>query len=360
MEHQELLNLLQKSKKVVITSHTSPDPDAIGSSLYLYNILKRELKAEVSVAMEGVLSKSYSFLQGFDEIINGRLVDTLSKISPDTLVMLDGNSYKRFVKTEDDALKLKKLIENSSIKTIIIDHHSDEDKDPSDIYINNKCSSASEEVYSIFTGEFGFKATKPDMENVLFGILGDTGRFLYKNPAHRKTFAIVSDIIDVGVSIEVLSNSMDLLTPTHLRIMSELTGNFKQKDDYNFSFISDTFAQELISEGVGEDVYSGAYHAFMHEYIRIIEPNKWGFVVVPDIGRSTDFLSTDAATVKIYKGSFRAVNDLLDTTVFTRELGGGGHKPASGCKFKAESCEMALKIVHDVIAAKRVEAYGSK
>ena len=43
----------------------------------------------------------------------------------------------------------------------------------------------------------------------------------------------------------------------------------------------------------------------MYQYIRNINPNKWGFLLIPDMN----------APIRVYKGSFRAVDDLLDTTV---------------------------------------------
>ena len=38
---KELKNLLSKEKKIIITTHTNPDGDAIGSSLALFIYLKK-------------------------------------------------------------------------------------------------------------------------------------------------------------------------------------------------------------------------------------------------------------------------------------------------------------------------------
>ena len=44
----ELIPLLEKPKKIVITTHAKPDGDAMGSSLALYNILK-QMRHEVNI-----------------------------------------------------------------------------------------------------------------------------------------------------------------------------------------------------------------------------------------------------------------------------------------------------------------------
>ena len=38
---KELKKLLSKEKKIIITTHTNPDGDAVGSSLALYHFLKK-------------------------------------------------------------------------------------------------------------------------------------------------------------------------------------------------------------------------------------------------------------------------------------------------------------------------------
>lgn len=351
MKYNEIYKCIEQSKRILITSHYSPDPDSIGSALYVYNVLVNNLTDKnIRVCIEGQLPNRFSFLKGFADITNMFLVDCVKEHKPDLLIMLDGNNYKRFAKLEEHAFQIAGYIKSNSTRTIIIDHHLEDGKDDVDIYVNNKCSSTSEEVYKIFTKDFSWKTDKSDMESVLFGIIGDTGRFLYKNNFHRETFNVVSDMIDVGLSIEELQGRMSSLTAQHIKIISELMRNLEQKDDYNFSYLSDEFTQELITEKVGQDVYNSAYHLFMDQYIRNINPNKWGFVLIPDMN----------AQIGAYKGSFRAVNDLLDTTVFAKILEGGGHKPASGFKVSAKSYKEALDIVHKTILDNKIKAYENR
>ncbi|HRI05435.1 MAG TPA: DHH family phosphoesterase [Candidatus Dojkabacteria bacterium] len=356
MKNILLFDYIKQSKRILITSHFSPDPDSIGSALYVYNMIKSDIdrsegdQREIRVCIEGLIPSEFSFLKGFSDITHTLLVDCVKEYEPDLLIMLDGNNLKRFSKLEEQASEILQLISTKSIKTVTIDHHLEDGRDDVDIFINNKRSSTCEEVYGIFTRDFGWETDKSDMEPILFGILGDTGRFLYKNGFHRETFDTVSDMLDAGLSIEELQGRMNSLSLAHIKIIGELMKNLQQKDDYNYSYLSDEFTEKLVEENIAQDIYGSAYHLFMDNYIRSIEPNKWGFVLIPDM----------TAPRKYYKGSFRAISDLIDTTIFAKLLGGGGHKPASGFKIEAQSFQAALDIVHQTIVDNRVEAYANK
>lgn len=350
MKYTDLYNLIQESNRILITSHYSPDPDAIGSSLYVYNILKNNLRdKEISVCIEGSLPYSFEFLNGFTEIDNNLLIEKITEYKPDLLIMLDGNNYKRFSKDEGDSEKVSEYIKENGVKTITVDHHPESGKDKVDIYINNRRSSTCEEVYYIFTEDFDFKTEKEEQEAVLFGILGDTGRFLYKNDKHRDTFSIVSEMIDAGLSVEYLWGKMSSLTIHHMEILSELIHNLHQKDNYNYSYLTDEFVNDLRERNIDEDIYDLTYHMFVNQYIRDVEPNKWGFVLIPSFDTSKN----------IYRGSFRAVENSVDTSVLARLMNGAGHKGASGFKLKAEDIEEALDVVHNVIAENIQEAEES-
>lgn len=347
MQNQELLDLINSSKNILVTSHYSPDPDSIGATLFVYNLLRKNHK-EVSAVIEGPIPQVFSFLEGFKDIQDELLLSMLKKLKPDLLIMLDCNNYKRISRLDSE--KIAEFIKENNVRTMIIDHHLEDDKIDCDVFINSHCSSACEEVYRLLVKGLNFESDLRGKEAILLGIVGDTGRFLYSNLKHRDTFEIVSEILDAGLSIEELQLKLNTLTPHHATIIAELLKNLTQKDDYNYSFLSDEFMANLQNSNVSSDVYNIAYHLFMDEYLRSISPNKWGFVLIQD----TTF------PAGVYKGSFRAVNDLLDTTVFAKILGGGGHKPASGFKVKASTYEKALEMVHKVIAENKTEAYANK
>ena len=61
---EQIKELIQKAKKILIVTHENPDGDAIGSSLGFMNGLKK-LSKEVDVVIPEI-NEMYSFLPGFD------------------------------------------------------------------------------------------------------------------------------------------------------------------------------------------------------------------------------------------------------------------------------------------------------
>ena len=65
---KELKKLLSKEKKIIITTHTNPDGDAVGSSLALYHFLKK-MNHNVNVITPNKHPDFLNFIPGFNEII---------------------------------------------------------------------------------------------------------------------------------------------------------------------------------------------------------------------------------------------------------------------------------------------------
>ena len=96
-EAKKIGDLFRKSKRVVITSHMSPDGDAMGSSLALANVLTK-LGASVRVFTPDEPNHNLMFLPGADRVLyysRYQPVIDRSLGSCDTLVSLDYNSFSR-------------------------------------------------------------------------------------------------------------------------------------------------------------------------------------------------------------------------------------------------------------------------
>lgn len=352
MKYKDLFDLITNSNKIFITSHFSPDLDSTGSALFLYSVLKNNFPAkEVRVSVEGPLPSNFSFLKGFDEIVNKPILESTKEFQPDLYIMLDGNHYKRFSKY--DLMDLEKFLLDNGIKTVIIDHHEPTGASVSNLFINELCASTTEQLYLIFKDDFGLTLTKYEMDMVMVGIIADTGRFLYEKPNYCTTFKVVAELIHEGISIEALQAKTDVLTMSHALIISELLRNISQTAKYNYSFLTEDFVKENIVGKVDTSTYVSAYHVFMDLYIRNITPPNWGFIIVPDMDVA------DIAAGK-YKGSFRGVSGIVDTTVFANLMNGGGHKTASGFRLNASSYKEALEIVHTTIKNNLDEAIKNR
>jgi len=335
---------IKQARNILITSHYSPDDDAIGSLLSLYQILKNP-DQKVYMSLEDSLPQRHSFLKYSDKVIFSDLSDVIKDKRIDTLILLDGNELTRFSRSIQNFLD---VIKDKDLKVLCVDHHLCQDPSVFDLYINMGRKSTAEQLFIIFQEELKEKLDFNIAQSLMVAILGDTNRFLYKNDFYKDTFEISAKLIEKGVSIEDLNSNLGRIDSAELRLMSTLFNNLHVTDSYNYSYFTDQDLTKFKKERFSSDSYSSAYHRFVDAYIRFIDNNHWGFVFVPDYNEKG-----------VYKGSFRATNGTVDTTKFTVPLGGGGHKPASGFRIEANSWQDALTILIHSIESNLDEAIKS-
>jgi len=332
----KFLKYIENSHKILITTHLSPDEDATASVISVHNYLLK-LGKNPHICLEDGLPQRHHFLTNIPQVNQSDLSDFIKKNSIDLVIFLDGGEISRFTRNSDN---LREILSNSFISSICLDHHFTSDHHDFDYYLNLKRTSTAESVYLIFTEVEKIPLDLEISQALLMGILGDTGRFLYHNSNYRQTFEITSKLIDQGADIETISHQVRKYSPSQLQITAWLIDNLVVAQGYNYSFLTDIQLSKIHQLNISQDDYSGAYHHFIDSYIRNIPPNLWGFVLVPDFTQKG-----------FYKGSIRAINGVVDTTIFSQKLNGGGHKQASGFRFEAKNYQSALKTVLKIIQA---------
>lgn len=334
---QKFKELVSSAKKVVITSHTSPDLDAVGSSLLLAETLRANFSGlEFRHILEEHPAGNLNFLHNFQTIEFLPIFATLETYKPDLMIVVDANNYGRISRNESD--KVRELVGKNHITTIVIDHHEETTKDDVNLFLNEHGPAAVQEVYRLCFTKLGLKKPEGYGDMVMLGLLGDTGRFKYANPAHRETFAIVDELIDNGVSIERIDDKLQRYTPAQLKVVAELLNNLSAKDGYSFAYVSDAFRDKWLADRMPVEDFKLACGLFVDQYIRNVENREWGFAAYPDLLNTAN-----------YAGSFRASNGTRDVAAIANILGGGGHKPAAGAKFPAKNMDEALAKIHDAI-----------
>ncbi len=332
---QELKELIESSKNILITSHISPDPDAVSSTLLLGRTLKHNYPdKQVEMVLEESPSKDLGFLTDYQEIKFLSLLEFIENFQPDLFIILDGNSFKRVSRVNGN--EIKDLLSKISCKTVIIDHHEEADRDTAEIFINNKRPATAEEVYVVCFEQLMLTKPEDSAEVTLLGIVSDTQRHRFDHPGYRETYRIVSDLLDEGASIEKLEVKLEHFTKKQMEVLSELIKNIIDSGEgYTYSYVSDEFKHEYMKVNKTTQYIKDACDEFINRYVRAFEDNQWGFVVYPELVNG----------VEKYSVSMRSVVGVKDVSEIARKLGGGGHKPAAGAKLQANSVEEALKIV---------------
>jgi len=330
--------LINSAHRILITSHISPDPDAVCSILLLGTTLKANFPdKKVEMVLEEKPEIDLAFLTDYEKVQFTNLLSFAKEFQPDLFIMVDAMNYERVSRT--DGARLRELISKElKSKLVIIDHHTDIGLEQSGLSINNQAPATVQEVYSLLFKDLGLKKPQGFAQTTLLGIISDTERFLYDNPNHRQTFTIVSELLDAGTSIEELENRLNRYTNATMQILGNLTKNITDSGQgYTYSFVDDDVANIVLEKNA--DYLKAACGLFIGHFIRNFENNHWGFIVYPEMVNGQ----------KVYSASFRSVSGQKNVAKIAGKLGGGGHEPAAGAKFEADNIDQALGKVKKAI-----------
>lgn len=190
----ELREKLAGATNIVLTGHRSPDGDAVGSCLALWNHLK-EGGIKSTVVMPDEFPSFLNWMDGQDEIVlhsksSNRAEDLLD--SADVLLCLDYNDSSRVG-------ELQFSLDSSPAFKVMIDHH----QQPSDfvdiMFSDEKSCSTAEMVYRLIEswGEEG--RVSPSTASCLYcGIMTDSGSFRFPSVTPR-THRIAAALCETGI-----------------------------------------------------------------------------------------------------------------------------------------------------------------
>lgn len=235
IDYKAVRELLTRKKKILITTHTNPDGDAIGSALALYLFFKNRGDYEVHAMVPNNYPGFLKWLNGSDSIIvfdeKKKLGRSLIK-EADVIFSLDYNSFDR-VET------FSKEIEEAQAVKILIDHHP-QPKDYFDFSFSTTETSSTAEMIFDFIVELGGLSSidKAIAENVYTGIVTDTGSFSYLCN-YAKTYHAVAELIKKGVDGERIHNLIyDNASENRLRLLGFcLSERLVVLEEYNTAYI---------------------------------------------------------------------------------------------------------------------------
>ncbi len=217
-----LKNKLTDSQKIVVTSHSNPDGDAIGSSLALAHYLS-DMGHDVSVLMPNQFPGFLQWLPGAENIIifdqNAKLARSRLEES-ELLFCLDYNELSRSGSLTEDLRKFQGA-------RFMIDHHRDPEIDAFEDYISDiSVSSTAELLYQVLAEVSGNTIFTKNISTCLFvGIMTDTGSFSH-SINRPETFEIVASLIRSGVdAVAVHQKIFDTFSESRLRLLGHCISN---------------------------------------------------------------------------------------------------------------------------------------
>lgn len=303
--------LLKRSQNIIIVTHWSPDGDAMGSSLALYNYLVKTGK-KATVITPNDYPNFLHWLPGNNKVIDflksEKKATGLIKAA-DLIFTLDFNTFKRLE-------KLGEVLEKSTAPKVLIDHHQQPDNYAVLQYHDVKASSTCELVYELIVGLGGKKLIDKDIAACLYtGLMTDTGSFKYDSVTPQ-THRIIAGLLETGLKIsDVHSAVYDTYSEHRMRLLGYcLTEKMVVMPGYSTAYITlDDKEQERFHYQKG-DTEGIVNYPFAIKGIRFCA-----------------FFSESKSEGKI-KVSFRS-KGTFDVNKFARaHFSGGGHINAAGGK----------------------------
>ena len=319
---EEIWKKLERSKNILIPLHPKPDGDSLGSSLAVKYILEKILSVKTTVVSQDELSENLQEFAFSKEVEFGKKLDEINLEKFDTILFLDHGTLRG----HPEKIEKKEFPKNTTI--INIDHHDTNDFYGNLNYVDSKRTSCCSILVDILS-EKGIKADEESSRRLLLGILTDSGFFLNDNtPDSMKKAAF---LIDTG--------KIDYEKEFYSRIM----GNSWKMKKFEGILIENMEMKNILGKNV-------VYTHISQEDIKKLDLNqaeiRLGISFLKDI-KNTDIIITLSELGDQIKGSLRSVG--IDTTLYSKEFGGGGHKEASAFYMKKISLQEAMKKVLSTI-----------
>lgn len=304
-EITEILAEIEKSSSFLITSHESPDPDAVGSSLALANYLSARGK-DVTVYLCDPVPENCAFLPMADQVL-GELPDR----DFDVCFVLDVGEFRRAGKAIASCQRIARLIN--------VDHHLGCELFGVHNLLDSKASATAALIYRIIKAA-GDRIDYPTALCIYTAILSDTGSFHYSN-SDPEAFAIAGEMISLGVNAWDVNEHLYESEPLQRIALLALA----------LSDLTVSPSGEYASVTVTQEMYR-ATGSTAEDTDRFINyPRSIRGVQVALFFREV--------SEGVFKVGFRSKGK-VDVSAVSAHFGGGGHHNAAGCTVKGSLAEV--------------------
>ena len=305
-EYTKALELIEKSRYILIITHVNPDPDSIGSALALSNLFSENKIKHKVFNISDDLPQNLNFIPRFEKITN-----QLPAFF-DLAICVDCGTYKRLGFELD-----------SSIPLINFDHHKSNNNFGTVNIVDPMKSSTAELVFEFFKHN-GLYITKNSATALYVGIYDDTLAFSLGR-CDEITFEKINFLVECGASPSDIANKLlrrDSLAK--YRIIPKVLDSL-----------------ELFKEG---------------EVASIIAKEEW-FKETGAHNRDCEDALDMVMSIAIVRIAFfvRVVNGTsrvslrskgkIDVSAIAGKFGGGGHFNAAGCTLDMLDVEKAKDLV---------------
>ena len=306
--YQQIEAEIKAASNIIITAHKSADGDSVGSSLGLLYFIEKLGKSATVCHPD----KAPDFLYWLDTssiVLMDENPEQVTELinKADLIFCLDYNATSRV------GPEMQVLLEESSCKKIMIDHHLNPEEFPDITVSETDVCSTSQLIVELIEQSGHLSLLDEKIGTPLYlGILTDTGSFRF-NSVQPRTHEILAKILASGVEHHLIHEKLnDNNTESRLRLQGyAMSKKLEILYDHNVGIIS------LSKEELAEYNYKKGDTDSLANLVLSIKGMKAGIVFTERDGiMKISFRS---------KGADNPVNELAK-----EHFNGGGHANASG------------------------------
>ena len=322
-----LAQLIESHDIVHIYRHTNPDPDAIGASAGLAELIDTNFsRTLVRLAGDDTLDMRALPDARFDPPREDDYTLRVLAIVVDTAnrTRIDGDGYTR----ADTVVKL--------------DHHPvnqlDEEYTYADFeHVNTGASSASEVVTTLAT-HFEWEVSKRAAHFLYVGLLGDTGAFSYNT--HPSTFATAATLAATGIDVVAIKQATATRTAGQVAAYGYIASDmarFDKDSGFHLTGISDVIMEH-------HRFNSADAHGAVNAARNMDGLLAWAVAIE----------QTDEETgTRYFRVSLRSNGPKINHVA--SHFGGGGHPLAAGCTVAVGELDTVRELLAKAVADYRAE-----
>jgi phosphoesterase RecJ-like protein len=298
----EIIAELNLGQKFLLTTHESPDGDALGSLLAMHEVLKLMGKDSVMFMSADEMPLPYEYRHlPLEEVVHELPVDADER----TIVFLDCGNIDRMPVN---------FFQRPDAHILNIDHHHDNTRFGTANLVVGQASCTAEIIYHLID-DLDVEITPRIGEALYVALVTDTGRFQYENTT-PESHRMAAELLDLGVDAHSIFRRLYENVPSEkVQLLARVLGRI-ERFDHGLLTISYIYKDDYEATGAEESYSEGIV-----DHVRAVE----GTVVAALVREQ---LRTDRQGVS--KVSLRAAAGAVDVSVIARKESGGGHRQAAG------------------------------
>lgn len=326
----EIGRFLERCERVVVATHKSPDPDAIGSASALGHLL-HSLGIEVGLYDQDYCPPHTETLLG--SLILTNLLDDVQKLgADDALVIVDCNHPDRVGKDFAEYVQ-SVAFQHSGCATVVLDHHIVDEPYGQYAWVDTSRASATLVIYDLARAS-GWDIGVSAARSMYAGLVADTGSFRHGN-TDEVALRTASELVGLGANPAEISRMLYQAVPlAQVQLAASVLATLRMGEERP-AWASVILTEAMVDALGLEDTDKQRLREDFVDYPRSIENVAIAFQLkerLQEGGTKVSLRSSDPYNVQAIAASF----------------GGGGHRNAAGC-FVAAGVEEVHSIMVDAV-----------